>query len=85
MIPMQGQGANISIEDAEAFRLLIEPGVTRDNVPAILKQIEKYRLPRAAAILKNTRKTSRGVSGGERYRVMNENCTYHGIFEAMKG
>ncbi|KAF3068299.1 6-hydroxynicotinate 3-monooxygenase [Daldinia childiae] len=85
MTPMQGQGANICIEDAEAFRLLVEPGVTRDDVPAILKQIEKYRLPRAAAILSNTRKTSRGVSGEERYRVMNENCTYHGIFEAMKG
>ncbi|KAI2778294.1 putative salicylate hydroxylase [Daldinia loculata] len=83
MTPMQGQGANIGIEDAEAFRLLIEPGVTRDDVPAILKQIEK--LPRAAAILNNTRKTSRGVSGGERYEVMNENCTYYGIFEAMKG
>ncbi|KAI1801319.1 putative salicylate hydroxylase [Daldinia bambusicola] len=83
MTPMQGQGANVSIEDAEALRLLAEPGVTRDDVPRILKQIEKYRLPRAAAILRNTRKTHRDV-GGEKFKVMDENCTYHGIFEAMK-
>ncbi|OTB10815.1 hypothetical protein K445DRAFT_69572 [Daldinia sp. EC12] len=84
MTPMQGQGANVSIEDAEAFRLLIEPGVTRDDVPTILKQIEKYRLPRTTAILGNTRRTGRGVSGGERYKAMDENCTYHGILEAVK-
>ncbi|KAI1473132.1 putative salicylate hydroxylase [Daldinia caldariorum] len=83
MTPMQGQGANVSIEDAEAFRLLAEPGVRRDDVPTILRQIEKYRLPRAAAILRNTRRTHRDV-GGEKFKVMDENCTYHGIFEAMK-
>ncbi|KAI0382298.1 FAD binding domain protein [Hypomontagnella monticulosa] len=84
MTPMQGQGANMCIEDAEAFKLLIQPGVTRDDVPAILKKIEAVRMPRATAILHNTRKTSRGVTGGERYKVMDENCTYHGIFKALE-
>ncbi|KAI1410660.1 FAD binding domain protein [Hypoxylon sp. FL1857] len=85
MTPMQGQGANIGIEDAEAFRLLMQPGVTRDDVPAILKRIEDVKKPRATRVLANTRLTSRGVSGRERYRVMDDNCTYNGIFEALKG
>ncbi|OTA52708.1 FAD binding domain protein [Hypoxylon sp. EC38] len=85
MTPMQGQGANIGIEDAEAFRLLMQQGVTRDDVPTILKRIEDVKKPRATRVLQNTRATSRGISGEERYRVMDENCTYHGIFEALKG
>ncbi|KAI0835066.1 FAD binding domain protein [Hypoxylon sp. FL0890] len=85
MTPMQGQGANIGIEDAEAFRLLMQPGVTRDDVPAILKRIDDVRKPRASRVLDNTRQMSRGISGEERYRVMDDNCTYHGIFEALKG
>ncbi|KAI1765025.1 FAD binding domain protein [Hypoxylon sp. FL1150] len=84
MTPLQGQGANIGIEDAEAFRLLMQPGVTRKDVPNILKRIELVRKPRATAILHNTRKTSRGVSGEERYRVMDENCTYDGIIKALE-
>ncbi|KAI2629941.1 FAD binding domain protein [Hypoxylon sp. NC1633] len=84
MTPLQGQSANAGIEDAEAFRLLMQPGVTRDDVPAILKRIERVRKPRATAVLNNTRKTSRGVSGEERYRVMDENCTYDGIFKALE-
>ncbi|OTB09349.1 hypothetical protein M426DRAFT_70657 [Hypoxylon sp. CI-4A] len=84
MTPLQGQGANVGLEDAEAFRLLMEPGVTRDDVPAILKRIEAVRLPRATAILNNTRKTSRGISGEERYKVMDENCTYHGVYKALE-
>ena len=31
MTPMQGQGANMSIEDAECFRLLT-PGIGREDV-----------------------------------------------------
>ncbi|KAI0120811.1 FAD binding domain protein [Hypoxylon sp. NC0597] len=85
MTPMQGQGANIGIEDAEAFRLLMQPGVTRNDVPTILKRIEEVKKPRATRVLHNTRAMSRGISGEERYRVMDDNCTYHGIFEALKG
>lgn len=84
MTPLQGQGANMGIEDAEAFRLLMQPGVTRNDVPNILKRIESVRKPRCTAILNNTRKTSRGVSGEERYRVMDENCTYDGIIKALE-
>ncbi|KAI0168869.1 FAD binding domain protein [Hypoxylon sp. FL1284] len=84
MTPLQGQGANAGIEDAEALRLLMKPDVTREDVPRILKLIESVRKPRATAVLNNTRKTSRGVSGGERWRVMDENCTYDGIFKALE-
>ncbi|KAI1211190.1 FAD binding domain protein [Annulohypoxylon truncatum] len=84
MTPMQGQGANCGIEDAEAFRLLMEPGVTRDDVPAILKRIDSVRRPRAARILANTRRTQRGIKGDERYKVMDDNCTYHGIYKALE-
>ncbi|KAL7621839.1 hypothetical protein AAE478_007339 [Parahypoxylon ruwenzoriense] len=84
MTPLQGQGANVGIEDAEAFRLLNQPGVSRNDVPEILRRIEKVRRPRATAVLNNTRKTSRGISGDERYLVMDENCTYHGIFKALE-
>ncbi|XXG96190.1 hypothetical protein Hte_002471 [Hypoxylon texense] len=84
MTPLQGQGANAGIEDAEAFRLLMQPGVTRKDIPSILKRIESVRKPRATAVLNNTRKTSRGISGEERYRVMDENCTYDGIIKALE-
>ncbi|KAI0004364.1 FAD binding domain protein [Xylariaceae sp. FL0662B] len=83
MTPLQGQGANMSIEDAEALRLLMEPGVRRGDVPDILKRIEHARKPRNVAVLRNTRKTSHGVKGNERYVVMDENCTYDGIYKAL--
>ncbi|KAI1078801.1 FAD binding domain protein [Whalleya microplaca] len=83
MTPLQGQGANMGIEDAEAFRLLMEPGVRRADVPDILRRIEHVRKPRNTAVLGNTRKTSRGVKGDERYAVMDENCTYDGIYKAL--
>ncbi|KAI1387175.1 FAD binding domain protein [Hypoxylon trugodes] len=84
MTPLQGQGANAGIEDAEAFRLLLEPGVTSDDVHGILKRIESVRLPRATAVLNNTRAMSRGIKGDERYQRMDENCTYHGIYKALE-
>ncbi|KAI1397720.1 FAD binding domain protein [Hypoxylon fuscum] len=84
MTPLQGQSANIGIEDAEAFKLLMQPGVSRKDVPTILKRIEDVRKPRALAVLNNTRKTSRGVSGEERYKVMDENCTYDGIMKVLE-
>lgn len=39
MTPHQGQGATQAVEDAEGFRLFIRPGITRDDVPGILKKL----------------------------------------------
>ncbi|KAI0899016.1 FAD binding domain protein [Annulohypoxylon nitens] len=84
MTPMQGQGANCGIEDAEAFRLLMEPSVTRDDIPEILQKIERVRKPRATQVLHNTRANQRGIKGNERYRLMDSNCTYDGIYKAIE-
>ncbi|KAF2786706.1 FAD/NAD(P)-binding domain-containing protein [Melanomma pulvis-pyrius CBS 109.77] len=55
MTPMQDQGANMSIEDAESLRLLA-PGKRREDVPDILKLAESFRRPRVAQVLGETRK-----------------------------
>ncbi|KAK8071444.1 hypothetical protein PG997_011647 [Apiospora hydei] len=71
MTPMQGQGANLSIEDAEALRLLNnETGtgtVRREDVPAILRRIESVRRPRAAGALDRVRDTQGRLTGHEKF------------------
>ncbi|KAH9907300.1 FAD binding domain protein [Xylariomycetidae sp. FL2044] len=84
MTPLQGQGAAVGLEDAEALRLLMQPGVRRGDIGAILKVVERARRPRAAQVLENTRKATRITSPEERWAVLDENCTYGGIFEAIK-
>ncbi|CRK48636.1 hypothetical protein BN1723_008129 [Verticillium longisporum] len=55
MTPLQGQGANMSMEDAGSLRLLLHPNISRENVPSVLKQIEATRRPRATQVLLETR------------------------------
>lgn len=62
MTPLQGQGANMAIEDGEAFSLFREPRIGRDDVADVLKLIDGVRRPRASKVLQNTRKLSRGIS-----------------------
>jgi len=50
MTPHQGQGSTQAVEDAEGFRLFLQPGVTRDDVPNILKDFDSVRRPRASTI-----------------------------------
>jgi salicylate hydroxylase len=65
MTPMQGQGANMSIEDAESLRLLT-PETRREDVPAILKLAESVRRPRVVQVLEETRKSHTNVGVAER-------------------
>ncbi|WAO97006.1 FAD binding domain-containing protein [Fusarium falciforme] len=62
MTPMQGQGANMSIEDAGSLRLLLDPKISRENVPSFLKQIEAMRKPRATQVLLDTRSIAENFS-----------------------
>ncbi|KAI0203615.1 FAD binding domain protein [Astrocystis sublimbata] len=84
MTPLQGQGANMAIEDADGLRLLAQSGVTRDDVSKILQRIEGVRRPRATRVLMNTRSTSKVSSAADRYAVFDENCTYPGILSIIK-
>ena len=84
MTPMQGQGANMSIEDAEAFRLLAS-GTKREDVPGILKLVESVRRPRTTKVVEETRKTHGNLRVTERVtRNLDENCGYDGVFEALR-
>lgn len=84
MTPMQGQGANMSIEDAESLRLLT-PGTLREDVPTILKQAESVRKPRTAQVLAETRKSHSTFGVAERaVKNLEFNCGYKGIYEALK-
>ena len=84
MTPMQGQGANMSIEDAESLRLLI-PGTRREDVQNILKLAESIRRPRTAQVLAETRKSHSTFGVAERVtRNLEFNCGYNGIVEALK-
>lgn len=84
MTPMQGQGANLSIEDAESLRLLT-PGTRREEVQSILRLAESIRRPRTAQILAETRKSHSTMGVAERLnRNLDFNCGYKGIYEALR-
>ncbi|KAI9698331.1 MAG: hypothetical protein M1820_007493 [Bogoriella megaspora] len=84
MSPMQGQGTNMSVEDAESLRLLA-PGTRREDVQDILKLAESVRRPRAAQILAETRKAESDLGEAEAGQWdMDLNYGYNGIHEALK-
>ncbi|OCL02569.1 putative 6-hydroxynicotinate 3-monooxygenase [Glonium stellatum] len=84
MTLMQGQGANMSIEDAESLRLLA-PGTRREDVQDILKLAETVRRPRIAQIQAETRKSHSTFGVAERVtRNLEFNCGYNGIHDALK-
>jgi len=84
MTPMQGQGANMSIEDAESLRLL-GLGTLREQVPGILKLADSFRRPRVGKILDETRKTHSTLKVAERLeRNLDFTCSYNGIFDAVR-
>lgn len=83
MTPMQGQGANMGIEDAESLRLLA-PGTLRQDVPAILKLAESVRKPRVEKVLSETRKAHSRLEVVERMaRNWEFNSSYSGVEEAL--
>ncbi|KAI0112509.1 FAD binding domain protein [Nemania sp. FL0031] len=84
MTPLQGQGANMAIEDADGLRLLAQPGAMRDAVPEVLKKIDSIRRPRATRVLMNTRSASQISNAADRYAKFDDNCTYPGILNIVK-
>ena len=84
MTPMQGQGANMSIEDAESLRLLA-PRTRREDVQNILEQAESIRRPRTAQVLAETRKSHSTFGVAERAtRNLAFNCGYNGILRLSR-
>ncbi|GME24228.1 FAD binding domain protein [Neofusicoccum parvum] len=84
MSPLQGQGANMAIEDAEGMRLFLQPGVQVEDIPRILKQIDAVRRPQAAQVLGNTRAANKEASLEDRFMTaMDANFSYSGILDAL--
>ncbi|KAL2837585.1 hypothetical protein BJX68DRAFT_280156 [Aspergillus pseudodeflectus] len=83
MTPHQGQGGTQAVEDAEGFRLFLQPGITRDDVPRLLKDFDRVRRPRASRIQENTRKAADKRTAEEVYMYEKINWTYGGIFEEL--
>ncbi|KAH7021465.1 FAD binding domain protein [Microdochium trichocladiopsis] len=57
MTPVQGQGANMAVEDGDSLRLFT-PGTTRDEVPAILQLISDIRRHRLGQVLTENRRVN---------------------------
>lgn len=83
MTPMQGQGANMAIEDAESFRLFTR-NTSPESVTAILEQIDSVRRPRTTKILLSTRETVPNTNMEDRIERMDYNNSYNGIVDALK-
>ncbi|OGM50036.1 FAD binding domain protein [Aspergillus bombycis] len=83
MTPMQGQGANMALEDADALRLL-RPGMSRADIEAVLDQVYSIRRPRTARVLQDTRVQAKDITLEERIANLDYNCGYNGVFEAIK-
>ena len=84
MTPMQGQGANMSIEDGESFRL-VAPGTRREDVQDILKIAESIRRPRTTKVITETRKTHTTLKLAERLTMnMDFYYGYNGIHDALQ-
>ncbi|CAG9948176.1 unnamed protein product [Clonostachys rosea f. rosea IK726] len=61
MTPLQGQGANMAIEDADSLRLLL-PGMSGMEIESALQMINSIRCPRAAKVLQDTRKQTKSTT-----------------------
>ncbi|CAH0055581.1 unnamed protein product [Clonostachys solani] len=83
MTPLQGQGANMAIEDADSLRLLL-PGMSGVEIESALQKIDSIRRPRAAKVLQDTRKQTKSTTLQERLATMDYNCSYKGIYEALE-
>ncbi|KAF9870181.1 hypothetical protein CkaCkLH20_12267 [Colletotrichum karsti] len=79
MVPYQGQGANQALEDAEALRPFLQPGVSRDDVGSILKKWDELRRPRASQVQANSRIAAAKVSAEVIMQRMKFNWEYDGV------
>ncbi|KXH38484.1 hypothetical protein CSIM01_05609 [Colletotrichum simmondsii] len=85
MVPYQGQGANQALEDAEAFRILVHPDFTKENLPGKLKQWDQARCSRASQVQLNSRVAAARVSPEIIMQRMKFNWTYDGIATSQVG
>lgn len=85
MTPMQGQGANMAMEDADSLRLLLDAEVTRDKIREILTTIDSMRRPRAAHVLHDTRELGAELDMEKRMAKYDYNYGYDGICSALEG
>ncbi|KAF4920015.1 6-hydroxynicotinate 3-monooxygenase [Colletotrichum viniferum] len=84
MVPYQGQGANQALEDAEALRLFLRPGLTSNDLAGALKTWDSARRPRASQVQLNSRVAAAKVSPEITLQRMRFNWTYDGIEEFLK-
>jgi salicylate hydroxylase len=84
MTPHQGQGATQAVEDAEGFRLFLRPGITRDDVPSILKDYDSVRRPRASQVQIHTKAVQKIRNAEDAMKHQKYHFTYPGIVEGLK-
>ncbi|PYI26518.1 FAD/NAD(P)-binding domain-containing protein [Aspergillus indologenus CBS 114.80] len=84
MTPHQGQGGTQAIEDAEAFRLFLGEHVTPEAVPALLRDLDRVRRPRASRIQVNNVQARGRKSAQEVHRFRRFNWTYPGIVAEVR-
>jgi 2-polyprenyl-6-methoxyphenol hydroxylase-like FAD-dependent oxidoreductase len=83
MAPFQGSGAGQAFEDADGFRLLLESGVTRADIPRILETWERVCILRAPRVQQSTRAASEELNEERLWKNLRYNWTYHGIYDAL--
>ncbi|KAF7179640.1 hypothetical protein CNMCM7691_008689 [Aspergillus felis] len=76
MTPLQGQGANMAVEDADSLRLL-RPGLSHAEIESVLKQVDNIRRPRATKVLEDTRVQAKDITMEERLANVDYNCGYN--------
>lgn len=84
MTPLQGQGANMAVEDADALQLLNHVSSAAD-VPAVLRRWQAVRKPRCTRVLQGTRQVAGALTPEERWENMDFNYGYGGVWEAVRG
>lgn len=84
MTPHQGQGATQAVEDAEGFRLFIRPGITRDDVPGILKNFDSVRRARATQVQSYARATQAQKRPEDVLKFERFCYTYPGIVRGLE-
>jgi salicylate hydroxylase len=84
MTPHQGQGATQAVEDAEGFRLFLRPGITRDDVPSILKEYDSVRRARATQVQSYARATQAQKKPEDVLKYERYCYTYPGIVKGLE-
>lgn len=84
MTPHQGQGGTQAVEDAEAFRLFLRPGVTRESVPRVLEDFDAVRRPRASQIQAHTKHSQVRREAKDIIKYERFNWTYPGVMVGLE-